>query len=169
MPRRKLGKCVVCQIRKGRYAAGPTCDPCFHRVTAEKTAKELGVENPRHIQWRAQLDLYNTYAKQGKSLARIAELMGAKPQSLSSIVSRRARILGVKMVTTRKKPITLKQRRQKPAQNPRNEHGGGTWGVTGCHCTLCRPLKLAARAALNRKYRNEKRQARQQGQSDTPS
>ena len=156
MPKRTLGICVHCGVRKGRYAKGPTCEPCHHLTEAEGTAKKLGLENPRHRKWRERILAYNKLARKGNKQVDIAKMWGVPAGLLSSNLRRTSKILNMKVVGTRH--LEAKEPWRPPVTN---EHGVG-WGVKNCTCKPCIKSRNVKRAECNRRYRLKRKQKAQQ-------
>ena len=143
----RYGKCVVCKVRQARRALGPTCDPCCNRVTAENTYKKMGLkklhEKERYGERVALIKAYNALVRKGLLQTQIAELWGVHPRTLSSKVSKWSAATGKKALVTRNPGRRKDPTEPKAVGRPRNEHGGGKGGVTGCECEPCQTTRRA--------------------------
>lgn len=152
--------CKVCNIRLTRYKTG-ACESCHFRTLAEGTQEKYGLatEPQAWAKWREQAKEYNELARKGLFQKDIAALWGMDISRLRVLVYRMKAEAGIKVVSMARSkkdsyvgPATAKVR-------PRNTHGGGKWGVSGCECDPCVTVRKARRKEmeLNRDQRNKAR------------
>ena len=162
-PRRPLGQCIKCLIRKARYAEG-TCEKCRSLIRAEGIKQEglLEGHRERSLALRKQrVKQFNRFAKQGLSLRRIAAKWGLSAQFLVHYMAK-SREMGFKVPFTngKKTPQPPKLVLKKPNGGKQNDHGEG-WGVKGCNCELCLIARRIKKRAWQAARRIERRQQQQ--------
>jgi hypothetical protein len=129
---------------------------------AEGTAKQLGVQNPRHVKWRKWINDYNALIRKGKRQCEIAKMLGIKATTLSSRLRKVAPKVGMKVAASRQTITPSDPKEQPYIRRTSNAHGEG-WGIRGCHCELCINAGRLKRKLANRRYRIKKKLQKQQG------
>lgn len=150
--------CHVCNKRKARYKDG-CCDPCHFLILAEGTQDQYGIatESETMTAYREYAKRYNKLARQGMRQPEIAEAMGYTLAKIRNLVYR-MRASGVKVAKLDKGFGSADGKIEVIAKSvaPRNDHGGGKWGVTGCKCDPCKAVVAVARQEVDaRRERNQ--------------
>lgn len=140
--------CKVCQVRLARYRTG-ACEACHFRTLAEGTQEQYGltVEPTAWATWREQAEEYNKLAREGFTQKDIAALWGMSAAKLAVLKYRMKKEAGIKVVSMARSKASTKTATAKV--KPRNTHGGGKWGVSGCKCEPCVTRRKASRKEVD--------------------
>lgn len=142
--------CRKCHIRKIRYREG-TCQPCHFLLLEEGTHEKYGIEPKTRAQllWEATVAEYNKLARTGLSQPQIAAAMGVELTVLRSRLGRAKSQGGLAVVNLLAIVNGVIPEPTKIVNAKMNSHGGGRWGVKGCHCHPCVAVRSESRKRIS--------------------
>lgn len=166
MPNIDYGLCIVCKVRKARFASR-TCKADRALVEAENLYDKYGIprESKAKIAMRAKVKEYNKLIRKRLTQQQIADLWGRPLQYVRTIPYRAKREFGLAVVSADKisrSPNAPVPKPEKTIRAHKNVHGGGRWGISGCKCDLCRARVAATRAELAPGRNGRRREQRAQ-------
>ena len=157
--------CVYCKKRLTRRASG-MCEPCELLTKAEGTYEQFAHKtfNDIHAEARKKnVSRYNRLVRKGFTYQQILEAFGWTYDQMTQYMSKariryNMQVLDIRKYTAERMAVIRAAQPPKPADRPRNAHGGGRWGIARCKCELC-----VARCKQTRKELDDARQQQRKG------